>query len=106
MLRTLLALMGIPPQKSVPRHPGITDVKNMNDDLGDPRVQAVLTENVWMYLTVLYRQTGNKSQERSGLRTRLGLGIQSICSRQSVPQSLSLESPTKERARLATARRR
>ena len=54
MLRTLLALMGIPPQKSVPRHPGITDVKNMNDALGDPRVQAVLTENVWMYLTVLY----------------------------------------------------
>jgi lysyl-tRNA synthetase class 1 len=46
--------MGIPPQKSVPRHPGITDVKNMNDALGDPRVQAVLTENVWMYLTVLY----------------------------------------------------
>ncbi len=54
MLRTLLALMGIPPQKSVPRHPGITDVKNMNDALGDPRVQQVLTENVWMYLTVLY----------------------------------------------------
>ncbi len=54
MLRTLLALMGIPPQKSVPRHPGITDVKNMNDALGDPRVQQVLTESVWMYLTVLY----------------------------------------------------
>jgi lysyl-tRNA synthetase, class I len=34
MLRTLLALMGIPPEKSVPRHPGITDVKNMNDALG------------------------------------------------------------------------
>jgi hypothetical protein len=54
MLRTLLALMGIPPQKSVPRHHGITDVKNMNDALGDPRVQEVLTESVWMYLTVLY----------------------------------------------------
>ncbi len=54
MLRTLLALMGIPPQKSVPRHPGITDVKNMNDALGDPRVQEVLTENVRRYLTVFY----------------------------------------------------
>ena len=54
MLRTLLVLMGIPPQKSVPRHPGITDVKNMNDALGDLRVQEVLTENVWMYLAVLY----------------------------------------------------
>lgn len=54
MLRTLLVLMGIPPQKSVPRHPGITDVKNMNDALADERVQEVLTENVWMYLTVLY----------------------------------------------------
>jgi lysyl-tRNA synthetase class 1 len=46
--------MGIPPHKSVPRHFGITDVKNMNDALGDPRVQAVLTENLWRYLTVLY----------------------------------------------------
>jgi len=54
MLRTLLALMGIPPYKSVARHPGITDVKNMNDALGDPRVQEVLTENVWRYLTILY----------------------------------------------------
>jgi hypothetical protein len=54
LLRTLLVLMGIPPQKSVPRHPGITDVKNMNDALGDQRVQGVLTENVWMYLTVLF----------------------------------------------------
>ena len=54
MLRTLLVLMGIPPQKSVPRHPGITDVKNMNDALGDQRIQVALTENVWMYLTVLF----------------------------------------------------
>jgi hypothetical protein len=63
MLRTLLALMGIPPQKSVPRHPGITDVKNMNDALGDPRVREVLTEDVWTYLTVLYI-------ERRGLNLR------------------------------------
>jgi Domain of unknown function (DUF4209) len=54
MLRTLVALIGIPSQKSVPRHPGITDVKSMNDTLGDPRVQEVLTESVWRYLTVLY----------------------------------------------------
>lgn len=54
MLRTLLVLMGIPPQKSVPRHPGITAVKNMNDALSDQRVQEVLTENVWMYLKVLF----------------------------------------------------
>lgn len=54
MLRTLLVLMGIPPQKSVPRHPGITDVKNMNDALGDVRVREVLTEDVWMYLTIFY----------------------------------------------------
>lgn len=54
MLRTLLVLMGIPPQRGVPRYLGITDVKNMNDALSDQRVQEVLTENVWMYLTVLF----------------------------------------------------
>jgi lysyl-tRNA synthetase class 1 len=54
MLRTLLVLMGIPPHKSVLGHPGITDVKNMNQALSDPRVQEVLTENVWRYLTILY----------------------------------------------------
>ncbi len=54
MLRTLLVLMGIPPQKGVPRHPGITDVKNMNDALGDQRVRELLKDDVWMYLTALY----------------------------------------------------
>ena len=50
----MLVLMGIPPHKSVLGHPGITDVKNMNQALGDPRVRKVLTEDVWRYLTILY----------------------------------------------------
>lgn len=54
MLRTLLTLMGIPPQKSVRGYYGITDVKNMNDALSDLRVKEVLTEDVWRYLSILY----------------------------------------------------
>jgi hypothetical protein len=53
-LRNFLALIGIPPVKNVPRHPGITDVKSMNNVLEDERVRAVLPEDVWRYLTVLY----------------------------------------------------
>ena len=53
-LRSFLALIGIPPVKNVPRHPGITDVKSMNNILEDERVRAVLPEDVWRYLTVLY----------------------------------------------------
>lgn len=53
-LRNFLALIGIPPIKNVPRHPGITDVKSMNNVLEDPRVREILPEDVWRYLTVLY----------------------------------------------------
>jgi hypothetical protein len=53
-LRNFLALIGIPPIKNVPRHPGTTDVKSMNNVLEDPRVRGVLPEDVWRYLTVLY----------------------------------------------------
>lgn len=53
-LRNLLVLLRIPPEKTVKRHPGIMDVKSMNDVLGDERVQQVLTENLWRYLAVLY----------------------------------------------------
>ena len=53
-LRNFLALIGIPPVKNVPRHPGITDVKSMNNVLEDARVREKLPEDVWRYLTVLY----------------------------------------------------
>lgn len=53
-LRNLLVLMQIPTTKAVPRHPGIMDVKSMNQILEDERVRGALTENIWRYLTVLY----------------------------------------------------
>jgi hypothetical protein len=53
-LRNLLVLIKIPTTKAVSRHPGITDVKSMNQVLEDERVREALTENMWRYLTVLY----------------------------------------------------
>lgn len=53
-LRDLLALLGIPTVKTVPRHPEILDAKNMNNALSDERVRQALTEDVWRYLVVLY----------------------------------------------------
>jgi len=53
-LRNFLALIGIPPLKTVKRHAGIMDAKSMNDALSDERAQQVLTENLWRYLSVLY----------------------------------------------------
>jgi hypothetical protein len=53
-LRTFLSLIGIPTLKSVPRHPGIMDAKNMNDVLDDVRVRQILTEDLWRYLAILY----------------------------------------------------
>jgi hypothetical protein len=53
-LRNFLVLIGIPPVKSMPRHPGITDVKSMNNVLEEERVKEVLPEDVWRYLTLLY----------------------------------------------------
>lgn len=52
--RNLLALLRIPSEKTVKRHPGIMDVKNMNDVLSDERVKQALTKNLWRYLAVLY----------------------------------------------------
>ncbi|HEX4067813.1 MAG TPA: DUF4209 domain-containing protein [Acidobacteriaceae bacterium] len=54
ILRDLLALLGIPPVKTVRRQPGILDAKNMNDALADERVRAALKEDLWRYLYVLY----------------------------------------------------
>ena len=54
VLHNLLPLIGVPPVKSVPRHPGITDVKSMNNILEEPRIREVLPEDVWRYLTLLY----------------------------------------------------
>ncbi len=54
VLRNLLPLIGIPPIKSVPRHPDITDVKSMNNVLEEPRIREILPEDVWRYLTLLY----------------------------------------------------
>jgi len=53
-LRVLLGKLGIPIRKTVRNHPGITDAKNMKDALGDLRVRAVLSENLWRYLAVVY----------------------------------------------------
>lgn len=53
-LRHFVGRIGLPSRKSVRNHPGITDAKNMNDILSDPRVQEKLTENLWRYLTVVY----------------------------------------------------
>jgi len=53
-LRNLLVMVGIPPVKNVARHPGITDVKSMNNVLEEERIREVLPENVWRYLTLLY----------------------------------------------------
>jgi hypothetical protein len=53
-LRNLLSLLRIPTTKTVPRHPGIEDVKSMNDVLNDERARSALTENLWRYLSVVY----------------------------------------------------
>ncbi|TCK72060.1 DUF4209 domain-containing protein [Acidipila rosea] len=64
ILRDLLALLGIPPVKTVPRHSGIQDMKSMNDALGDERLRTALNEDLWRYLYVLY------IDRRSGLNLR------------------------------------
>ena len=53
-LRTFLGKLGIPIRKTVRNHPGITDAKNMNDALTNPRMRSVLSENLWRYLTIVY----------------------------------------------------
>ena len=53
-LRNFLVLLSIPPVKTVSRHPGINDVKSMNNILEEERVRQVLPEDVWRYLTMLY----------------------------------------------------
>jgi Domain of unknown function (DUF4209) len=54
VLRNFLGFLGIPTLKIVRNHPGTMDAKSMNDVLGDERMRAVLTENLWRYLTVVY----------------------------------------------------
>ena len=63
-LRNLLGLLRIPTTKTVARHPGIEDVKSMNDVLGDARVRQAMTENLWRYLSVVY------IERRGGLNLR------------------------------------
>jgi hypothetical protein len=63
-LRNLLGLLRIPTTKTIPRHPGVQDVKSMNDVLSDSRVQQVMTENLWRYLSVVY------IERRGGLNLR------------------------------------
>jgi lysyl-tRNA synthetase class 1 len=54
ILRIFFGHLGIPTRKTVRNKPGITDVKNMNEILGDARMQEKLTENLWRYLTLVY----------------------------------------------------
>ncbi len=54
ILRNLLVMMGISPVKPVPRHPGISDVKSMNNVLEDVDVRRMFPEDVWRYLTLLF----------------------------------------------------
>ena len=63
-LRNLLGLIRIPTTKTVARHPGIEDVKSMNDVLGDSRVRQAMSENLWRYLSVVY------IERRGGLNLR------------------------------------
>lgn len=51
-LRSLLLLLGIPPNKPVRGAPGTMQMKNVNDMLADGRVKASLGEDVWRYLQV------------------------------------------------------
>ena len=54
ILRRFLGRLGRPTLKTVRNHPGIMDAKSMNDILGDEQMRAVLTENLWRYLEVIY----------------------------------------------------
>jgi hypothetical protein len=63
-LRNLLSLLQIPTTKTVARHPGIEDVKSMNDVLADLRVRQAMTENLWRYLSAVY------IERRGGLNLR------------------------------------
>ena len=53
-LRNLLAGSGIPVTKIDRRNPGVTESKNMGDVLKDDRIRAILGEDRWRYLVVLY----------------------------------------------------
>jgi hypothetical protein len=51
-LRNLLMLLGSPPNKPTGNNIGTMQLKNLNDVLRDPEVQACLGENLWRYLLV------------------------------------------------------
>ncbi len=65
-LRNFLVLLGISHTKTVRGHPGISDVKSMNQVLEDERVQQAMTESLWRYLTVVF-------VDRRGLNIRNNL---------------------------------
>ncbi len=51
-LRNLLILVGSVPNKPAGNNIGTMQLKNLNDILRDPKVQACLGENLWRYLLV------------------------------------------------------
>ena len=54
MLRGLLKLLEIPQHKGVRRHHGLTEAKNINDVLCDPRVEEALDENLHFFIRAVY----------------------------------------------------
>ncbi|WP_419806669.1 hypothetical protein [Terriglobus sp.] len=54
LLRGLLKLLGIPQYKGVRRHKALTEAKNINDVLGDSRVQATLDDSLHFFLRAVY----------------------------------------------------
>jgi hypothetical protein len=54
MLRELLRFLRIPRTKRVRGQPGVTELKNMNDVLRDPRVIETLEDDLRVFLTHLY----------------------------------------------------
>jgi lysyl-tRNA synthetase class 1 len=54
ILRNFLGNLGRPTLKTVKGYPGTMDAKSMNEVLRDEHMQAVLTENLWRYLEVVY----------------------------------------------------
>jgi hypothetical protein len=75
ILRNFAGRLGIPTRKT--GRQGITDAKNMNDVLADPRIKKKLTENLWRYLAVVYadrRGLNIRNDMAHGLMPRAAFG--------------------------------
>ena len=70
VLRNFLGLLGIPTNKSVPRQPGIMQVKNINDILATQRVKDAVGENLWRYWHVFLAD-----KRGHNLRNRMAHGL-------------------------------